>query len=137
MAFGKWRPVIWYRNIIITAWDSSLSWYCIPGLGYLLKLFVFERDSSLKEALFNACILLWLSELPKMCALIWRNLRCPQKFLPVSLQTDGGWFKSLGILSYTNIIISILMGIEPEMLWRELYVLTAALLVQHNSNHRI
>ena len=58
------------------------SWNCMPGLGYLLKLFVFERDYFWKS--FERDYL-WLSELRKMCALTCGNLPCPQKFLATRL----------------------------------------------------
>ena len=35
----KWRPIIMYRKTNVTSWN------CIPGLEYLLKSFIFERDS--------------------------------------------------------------------------------------------
>ena len=53
MAYGKWRSVTWYRMINITFflrknvssyWGSFFSWNCMPGLGYSLKYFAFERN---------------------------------------------------------------------------------------------
>ena len=67
----------------------------------------------MEEAHFNAYILTFRTL--GIRVLICRNLPCPQKSLATRQQTDGSWFKSLGILSYASTIISILMGVEPEM----------------------
>ena len=61
MVSGNWRQIIYWKADYITP-----------------KLY-------LKEADFNVYILLWHSELSKICALIYRNLPCPQKFLAMQL----------------------------------------------------
>ena len=54
---------------------------CIWKRLFLIELF-------LEEAHCNAYISLWLSERPKICTLICRNLPCPQKFLVTRLPPE-------------------------------------------------
>ena len=58
----------------------------IFNLGYLLKVFEFERDSYFwNKSTLMLNLTSTLSELPKFCALICRNLPCPQKLLATHL----------------------------------------------------
>ena len=78
----------------------------MPRLGCLLKFFVFERDYFwklfLEEAHFIASIWLWLSELPKFCALIFRSLPCPQKILATRLKIQR--LRKIGVWIFGSLL---------------------------------
>ena len=59
------------------------------GLGYLLELFVLERERYFLKK--QTLMFTFTSELLRICVLICRNLPCPQKFLGTRLCT-GAFF---------------------------------------------
>ena len=99
MAYGKWRPVIWYRMINITFF------FCVKkllGIIFILKFYaqigMFTRIFLyLKEIIFERVITMTFRNL----CLIFRNLPSPQKFLAMRLHSIFVWFVNFAEIVYS------------------------------------
>ena len=85
MAYGKWRPITWYRIINKTFYFSAYKCLKLMDILFILKLHarigIFTKFfciwKRLKELFLEEE--LFISELPKICGLICRNFPCPRK----------------------------------------------------------